>query len=505
MSDLNKYDQAYDDGYIAGKEDDLMGNFSQSLVKGYYLSEPKLEEAYNAGYDDGASDHYDDDNSHYRGKNKAIRENWERKEQIRKKLEEERWERERRRPYEKEPEPYSSPSSSDNACLEIIGKIVGVLVLIFVIGWLIANIVIPLVIIDISLIGMAVGYFIEKYRKFAYPVAVTGAVFLIFDYNLHWITYQFSLHVSFLSGILPVLYVLNISAGILASYFLVSRYLMNSKPGFWSEQKNRNMVVGGHVFVGMLILGLQFIQFGSTSSYKRSTSDNVQPKLSNEKVAETPPPAESNTPPSQPNQGFQPFYILNVAAFKTEEEAQKRVNELRSTGKASNYLWIPDYASLSGAQLFCVYIGPFDNQSDCEYATEEYRKKYPGAYGLLVSQEKRRVQINGVGKVAVVDNTQNDSCCKEPSSGEEAILISGDNVRVRTEPTSASDDNILLRVNKGNIAKLIDKTVNSFGEKWYKICYDGKIGWVSGQFASSIVLQNQSREASNEFEGVWTK
>lgn len=95
------------------------------------------------------------------------------------------------------------------------------------------------------------------------------------------------------------------------------------------------------------------------------------------------------------------FYIVNVAAVKTESQAIAKATKLKNTGNSSGYLWIPDYASLSGAQFYSVYIGPYSTQYDCEVATEEYRKIHPDAYGLLVSQDRKRVQINGIGKVIV--------------------------------------------------------------------------------------------------------
>jgi len=93
------------------------------------------------------------------------------------------------------------------------------------------------------------------------------------------------------------------------------------------------------------------------------------------------------------------FYIISAAAVKTEAQAKSKASELRINGNSTGYLWIPDYASLSGARFYCVYIGPFSSQQDCEVATENYRRLYPEAYGLLVSQDKKRVQINGIGKV----------------------------------------------------------------------------------------------------------
>ena len=98
------------------------------------------------------------------------------------------------------------------------------------------------------------------------------------------------------------------------------------------------------------------------------------------------------------------FYMVSVAAVKTESDAKNEVIKLENKGYQANYLWIPDYASLSGAKFYSVYIGPFSTQQECEIATEEYRKKDKNAYGLLVSQEPKRVQINGVGKVTVTNN-----------------------------------------------------------------------------------------------------
>ena len=95
------------------------------------------------------------------------------------------------------------------------------------------------------------------------------------------------------------------------------------------------------------------------------------------------------------------FYIVSVEAVTEERDAQDRAMNLRRKGYSANYLWIPDYASLSGAQMYAVYIGPYSTQYECEVATENYRKIQPEAYGLLVNQSRQRVQINGIGKVKV--------------------------------------------------------------------------------------------------------
>lgn len=122
--------------------------------------------------------------------------------------------------------------------------------------------------------------------------------------------------------------------------------------------------------------------------------------LSSEPITTSPPKKRTDEPIADATNDF---YILNVAAVKTRTEAQKQAENLRRQGYDADYLWIPDYASLSNAPYFSVYIGPYFSQQECEVATENYRMSEPSAYGLLVSQDNIRVQINGIGKVKITD------------------------------------------------------------------------------------------------------
>jgi hypothetical protein len=87
---------------------------------------------------------------------------------------------------------------------------------------------------------------------------------------------------------------------------------------------------------------------------------------------------------------------------------------------------------------------------------------------------------------ATEDNeTETESSAKtETGCGEGDILkITGNNVRVRQEP-DVTKQNILFQVHLNfEVVKLDDKTVD--GQKWYKVCYEGQQGWVSGQYATA--------------------
>lgn len=97
------------------------------------------------------------------------------------------------------------------------------------------------------------------------------------------------------------------------------------------------------------------------------------------------------------------FFIFNVKAVKNEKDAIQEKNALKELGHPADYLWIPDYNSLSGADYFSVYIGPYSSQLECENSIDQLKIDFPKGYGLLVSQENKRVQINGKGKVKVTE------------------------------------------------------------------------------------------------------
>lgn len=167
--------------------------------------------------------------------------------------------------------------------------------------------------------------------------------------------------------------------------------------------------------------------------------------------------------------GNGPVYIVCVTAVQSEAEAQKEVRKLTRQGYGAGYLWIPNYASLSGAKYYSVFIGPFEYQSDCEIATENYKKVNKSAYGLLVSQENTRVQISGIGKVSVKSNGQdfsNISGTYENNSGSIEISFLGNNkfsfvISVGTARGCTGDIDGSGTINSNGIATYSDESCSS--------------------------------------------
>jgi len=289
-----------------------------------------------------------------------------------------------------------------------IAKIIGFLIVAFIVIWLVFAVIVPLVVIDIALISLIAGLVKKKWNKYLFPLSIIGTIYVVLDFNLGWFTKAFVANVSFLADLIPILLYINIIAGLVAAYLFVRNILNIKNPEAKEdgEFSKRNLIIMSCLLlVGGLTIGLQ-LYLGSTKHDKRLqietlNSENETPQTVVTSVEQVPTSNSNTSTTVQPNQQVQNggFYIVCVTAVKSEEKAKSSCDELKKKGHQAGYLWIPDYASLSGAKLFSVYLGPYSTQYDCEVATDEYRKDHPEAYGLLVSQEHKRVQINGIGKV----------------------------------------------------------------------------------------------------------
>ncbi len=90
------------------------------------------------------------------------------------------------------------------------------------------------------------------------------------------------------------------------------------------------------------------------------------------------------------------FYIINVSAFENQEDASNEVRKMRKIHVKCNYLWIPDFGTLSGKKLWSVFLGPFENEFDCLKYLSDYQNNDKNAYGVLVAQYPTRFTFHSV-------------------------------------------------------------------------------------------------------------
>ena len=168
-------------------------------------------------------------------------------------------------------------------------------------------------------------------------------------------------------------------------YFQLANKAVFDVTYFVSKEKNENTD-----FIYNIISEIKEDNTITANDFKRSHKGGAQIVQS-----------EINTAP-EADINNKDFYVIAVSIASSDTEAMDKVNSLKSEGYNSDFLWIPDYKSLSGAEYFSVFIGPFRSESECAIAVQEYRKSNPSAYGLLVSNESsKRVSITGPNKIKI--------------------------------------------------------------------------------------------------------
>lgn len=100
------------------------------------------------------------------------------------------------------------------------------------------------------------------------------------------------------------------------------------------------------------------------------------------------------------------FFVINVMGTPHIKEAVEQVKALRSKGHPSGYLWVPDYASLSGKEMYSVFIGPFNMMDTSIKYLEQYRKNDPNAYAVKVGHGIERTTIMGKYDIRINDKRQ---------------------------------------------------------------------------------------------------
>lgn len=109
-------------------------------------------------------------------------------------------------------------------------------------------------------------------------------------------------------------------------------------------------------------------------------------KLASEKKMETPEPP----PPSRNMNVAQ--WVIACEAEETRAEAEQAASRWNARGFPSGVLWIPDYSSLSGAQLWLVYVGPWDyaDRASVKSTLPQVNRYYGEAYGIKIDQSGKR-------------------------------------------------------------------------------------------------------------------
>lgn len=91
----------------------------------------------------------------------------------------------------------------------------------------------------------------------------------------------------------------------------------------------------------------------------------------------------------------QPQWVIACEALASKADAERAAAQWRSRGFKADILWIPDYSSLSGAELWLVYVGPWDygDKGSVRSSLPVVQRLFPDAYAIKLDQSGSRETI----------------------------------------------------------------------------------------------------------------
>ncbi len=126
--------------------------------------------------------------------------------------------------------------------------------------WLAFAVVLPLIIIDCAMISLLVGLIYKKGKQYWLILSIIGTLFVFLDYNNGWVTKKLVENVAFFSNTMPFLVYLNLVAGLISSYFLVTALLkvrVRSVNYDRNSSRNNLIIVGGLAAIGASVFLIQ--------------------------------------------------------------------------------------------------------------------------------------------------------------------------------------------------------------------------------------------------------
>ncbi len=93
------------------------------------------------------------------------------------------------------------------------------------------------------------------------------------------------------------------------------------------------------------------------------------------------------------------FYVIPISISNDFESSSQMVEDMKQNDEMVDILNLEDYQSFDKKVGYMVYYGPFSNQNDCVNFLKGLAVSKKGVYGLLASQESKRVQVSPNGTV----------------------------------------------------------------------------------------------------------
>ncbi|MBK8682410.1 MAG: hypothetical protein WAU21_10210 [Chitinophagales bacterium] len=228
------------------------------------------------------------------------------------------------------------PQRSKSAS-ELIGAIIGFILILALIIWLIFKVMLPLILINSTIILLILSLTFKRYKTPTLFVSLLSLIYLFFDYNNGWLTQTLVNNVKFLHDFIPLIFYVNVIAGMLSVYFLIKYYFEHSDSAFITHanfNKNDLIIIPSIATTTALII---FLQLNLGNNNFNSTTNKIQ----SIKVA------ESNN--HKQNQSIKSPPIIKK--LNTEQNSIRNNDQLIVKSKQAYFYNSPDYTTKRKAYL----------------------------------------------------------------------------------------------------------------------------------------------------------
>ncbi len=152
-----------------------------------------------------------------------------------------------------------------------------------------------------------------------------------------------------------------------------------------TNHRNNGLVMGGLIaggLIGAAVIISQVLPKPTPTSLNQSTPSATSPAPT-ASANDTPVPQQTEVNSTQPSA----FYFLSDSAYAKLPGANLRVKALYNQGYSqAGSFWLPDYANLSGQQLYVVYVSQFSDRNSCIDQLKTYGQANPNAYCAFASK-----------------------------------------------------------------------------------------------------------------------
>lgn len=162
------------------------------------------------------------------------------------------------------------------------------------------------------------------------------------------------------------------------------------------------------------------------------------------------------------------FYTQMLAAFNKESEAINHIKKLERRGIPGDFLFIPNYSSLSGTQMYAVFSGKFATESECKAALRKTKKLQSSAYGVLVSNVSSSSRFDVTLKKTGFFDGMSDRDIKNYASGklsQFSTFVENENIEEFTDIFS-STMSIYHNYRDTPLSTIIANSKSKYFNKW---------------------------------------